>query len=81
MLNKVEICGVNTSRLPVLSNEEKLLLFKKIKSGDKMAREKFVQGNLRLVLSVIQKFSNRGENIDDLFYVFFYSSSATACGR
>ena len=49
MLNKVEICGVNTSGLPVLSNEEKLMLFKKIKSGDKMAREKFVQGNLRLV--------------------------------
>lgn len=69
MLNKVEICGVNTSRLPVLSNEEKLILFKKIKSGDKMAREKFVQGNLRLVLSVIQKFSNRGENPDDLFQV------------
>ena len=69
MLNKVEICGVNTSGLPVLSNEEKLMLFKKIKSGDKMAREKFVQGNLRLVLSVIQKFSNRGENPDDLFQV------------
>ncbi|MBQ6894535.1 MAG: RNA polymerase sporulation sigma factor SigG [Clostridia bacterium] len=69
MLNKVEICGVNTSKLPVLSNEEKLLLFKKIKSGDKFAREKFVQGNLRLVLSVIQKFSNRGENPDDLFQV------------
>jgi RNA polymerase sporulation-specific sigma factor len=69
MLNKVEICGVNTSKLPVLSNEEKLLLFKRIKSGDKFAREKFVQGNLRLVLSVIQKFSNRGENPDDLFQV------------
>ena len=56
MINKVEICGVNTSKLPVLTNEEKLMLFKKIKNGDKEAREKFVQGNLRLVLSVIQKF-------------------------
>ena len=69
MINKVEICGVNTSKLPVLTNEEKLMLFKKIKNGDKEAREKFVQGNLRLVLSVIQKFSNRGENADDLFQV------------
>ncbi len=69
MLNKVEICGVNTSKLPVLSNDEKQALFKRIKSGDKAAREEFVQGNLRLVLSVIQKFSNRGENADDLFQV------------
>jgi len=69
MLNKVEICGVNTSKLPVLTNEEKLLLFKRIKQGDKRAREEFVNGNLRLVLSVIQKFSNRGENADDLFQV------------
>lgn len=69
MINKVEICGVNTSKLPVLTNEEKLVLFKRIKKGDKEAREEFVQGNLRLVLSVIQKFSNRGENADDLFQV------------
>lgn len=69
MLNKVEICGVNTSKLPVLTNDEKLALFKRIKNGDKSAREEFVQGNLRLVLSVIQKFSNRGENADDLFQV------------
>ncbi len=69
MLNKVEICGVNTSKLPVLTNDEKLALFKRIKNGDKIAREEFVQGNLRLVLSVIQKFSNRGENADDLFQV------------
>jgi len=69
MLNKVEICGVNTSKLPVLTNEEKLLLFKRIKQGDKRAREEFVNGNLRLVLSVIQKFSNCGENADDLFQV------------
>lgn len=69
MLNKVEICGVNTSKLPVLTNDEKHALFKRIKNGDKSAREEFVQGNLRLVLSVIQKFSNRGENADDLFQV------------
>lgn len=69
MLNKVEICGVNTSKLPVLTNEEKEKLFEKIKKGDQSAREKFVRGNLRLVLSVIQRFNNRGENIDDLFQV------------
>lgn len=69
MINKVEICGVNTSNLPVLSREEKQQLFIKIKQGDAMAREKFVQGNLRLVLSIIQRFSNRGENPDDLFQV------------
>lgn len=69
MLNKVEICGVNTSKLPVLTNEEKEKLFKRIKNGDQSAREEFVRGNLRLVLSVIQRFANRGENIDDLFQV------------
>ena len=69
MINKVEICGVNTSKLPVLSREEKQELFLKIKEGDTAAREKFVHGNLRLVLSVIQRFSNRGENPDDLFQV------------
>lgn len=69
MVNKVEICGVNTSKLPTLTRKEKDELFKKIKAGDKEAREKFVQGNLRLVLSVIQRFSNRGENADDLFQV------------
>ena len=69
MINKVEICGVNTSKLPILSNEEKLALFDKIKKGDKFAREEFIRGNLRLVLSVIQKFSGRGENADDLFQV------------
>lgn len=66
---KVEICGVNTSKLPTLTNQEKSDLFKKIKLGDTKAREEFVKGNLRLVLSVIQKFSNRGENVDDLFQV------------
>ena len=69
MINKVEICGVNTSKLPVLSNSEQLSLFDKIKKGDKAARSEFINGNLRLVLSVIQKFSNRGENADDLFQV------------
>lgn len=69
MINKVEICGVNTSVLPVLTNEEKSELFVRIKKGDKSAREQFVRGNLRLVLSVIQRFNNRGENADDLFQV------------
>lgn len=69
MINKVEICGVNTSNLPVLSREEKQQLFIRIKEGDSLAREKFVQGNLRLVLSIIQRFANRGENPDDLFQV------------
>ena len=69
LINKVEICGVNTSKLPVLSNEEKEELLKKIKNGDKEAREKFIQGNLRLVLSVVQRFGGRGECADDLFQV------------
>ena len=69
MINKVEICGVNTSKLPTLSREEKAELFIKIKNGDTKAREEFVKGNLRLVLSVIQRFNNRGENVDDLFQV------------
>lgn len=68
-MNKVEICGVNTSRLPTLTSAEKNELFLKIKQGDTDARERFVQGNLRLVLSVIQRFGNRGENADDLFQV------------
>ncbi len=67
--NKVEICGVNTSKLPVLSAEEKKKLFERIKQGDLAARDEFVKGNLRLVLSVVQRFYNRGENIDDLFQV------------
>ena len=56
MIKKVEICGVNTSKLPILSSEEKIELFEKIKQGDEEAREKFINGNLRLVLSVIQRF-------------------------
>ncbi len=67
--NKVEICGVNTSKLPVLTNEEMQKLFVKIKAGDMEAREEFIQGNLRLVLSIIQRFNRRGENVDDLFQV------------
>ncbi len=69
MIKKVEICGVNTSKLPILSNEEKNELLVRIKNGDEEAREKFIQGNLRLVLSVIQRFSGRGESPDDLFQV------------
>ena len=68
-MNKVEICGVNTSKLPTLSKKQKDELFIKIKQGDNDAREEFIQGNLRLVLSVIQRFGNRGENSDDLFQV------------
>ena len=69
MINKVEICGVNTSKLPLLSKKEKDELFIKIKQGDEEARNKFINGNLRLVLSVIQRFYGRGENADDLFQV------------
>jgi len=69
MINKVEICGVNTSRLPVLKNEEMKQLFIRMQSGDKEARDTLIKGNLRLVLSVIQRFSNRGEYVDDLFQV------------
>lgn len=69
LTNKVEICGVNTSKLPVLTNEQKKELFERIKKGDAKAREEFINGNLRLVLSVIQRFNNRGEYVDDLFQV------------
>lgn len=69
MINKVEICGVNTSKLPVLRNEEMRQLFARMQSGDGESREKLIYGNLRLVLSVIQRFSNRGEFVDDLFQV------------
>lgn len=69
MQNKVEICGVNTAKLKVLKNEETQALLLRAKAGDKQAREELISGNLRLVLSVIQRFSNRGENADDLFQV------------
>lgn len=67
--NKVEICGVNTSKLKVLSEAEKTKLLKQVREGDEKAREQLISGNLRLVLSVIQRFTNRGENLDDLFQV------------
>lgn len=67
--NKVEICGVNTAKLKVLTEQEKTTLLKRVKQGDMAAREELISGNLRLVLSVIQRFTNRGENLDDLFQV------------
>lgn len=67
--NKVEICGVNTAKLGVLGEKEKLELLARARQGDKSAREKLINGNLRLVLSVVQKFTGRGENLDDLFQV------------
>lgn len=69
MINKVEISSVDTSKLPVLSNEEKQELLVKVKNGDGIAREKFINGNLRLVLSVVQRFGGRGEQADDLFQI------------
>ena len=67
--NKVEICGVNTANLKVLTDEEKKTLLKKTKEGDEKAREELICGNIRLVLSIIQRFTNRKENMDDLFQV------------
>ena len=69
MVNKEEICGVNTSKLPVLSNKVMRTLFQDMQKGDKEARGQLINGNLRLVLSVIQRFTNRGEYVDDLFQV------------
>lgn len=69
MINKVEICGVNTAKLPVLKEAEMTKLILEMKDGNIESREKFIRGNLRLVLSVIQRFNNRGENADDLFQV------------
>ena len=68
-LNKVELCGVNTAKLPLLKEEEKEALFVRIKAGDEEAREEYIKGNLRLVLSVIKRFSNSNENADDLFQI------------
>ena len=68
-LNKVEICGVDTSKLPLLKEEEKNALFAKIKAGDEGAKEQYIKGNLRLVLSVIKRFTNSNENPDDLFQI------------
>lgn len=67
--NKVIICGVDTAKLPLLKEAEKEKLLKRVKDGDRLAREALINGNLRLVLSVIQRFTNRGENLDDLFQV------------
>lgn len=69
VINKVEICGVDTSKLPVIPENQLKEYFKKIYAGDKQAREEFIQGNLRLVLSIVQRFAMRGENMDDLFQV------------
>lgn len=69
IINKVEICGVNTSKLTVLKEKEKRELLIQMQNGDTTARETFIKGNLRLVLSVIKRFNNRGENVDDLFQV------------
>ncbi len=69
LVNKVEICGVNTSKLPVLSAAKMRELFARMQNGDETARSELIQGNLRLVLSVIQRFNNRGEYVDDLFQV------------
>ena len=69
MINKVEIANVNTSKLQVLTSDETKELFKLMKNGDKDAREKIINGNLKLVLSVIQRFGGRGENADDLFQI------------
>ncbi|MDD2972811.1 MAG: RNA polymerase sporulation sigma factor SigG [Lachnospiraceae bacterium] len=66
---KVEICGVNTSKLPLLKNDEKAYLFQKIKEGDEQARQTYIEGNLRLVLSVIRRFASRNEDVDDLFQI------------
>jgi len=67
--NKVDICGINTSKLKVLTNAEKEDLLTKAKDGDVLARKSLIDGNLKLVLSVIKRFNNRGENVDDLFQV------------
>ena len=66
---KVEICGVNTAKLPLLKQQEKEALFVRIKEGDTAAREEYIRGNLRLVLSVIKRFSASNENVDDLFQI------------
>ena len=69
VVNKVELCGVNTSKLPLLKEEEKAELFERIKAGDEEAREQYIKGNLRLVLSVIKRFEGSSENADDLFQI------------
>ena len=73
---KVEICGVNTSKLPLLKNAEKEELFSRIEEGDKDAREQYIEGNLRLVLSVIKRFSSSNENVDDFKCKVFHLCGA-----
>ncbi len=68
-MHKVDISGVNTAKLPMLNEAEKMRLLEEIKAGNTAARESFIEGNLRLVLSVIQRFQSRGEQVDDLFQV------------
>ena len=68
-INKVEICGVDTNKLPMLSAKEMRRLLLQVKAGDESAREEFIRSNLRLVLSIVQRFSNRNEQMDDLFQV------------
>lgn len=67
--HRVEICGVNTANIKVLTNEEMLELFKRYQSGDKEAKEELINGNLKLVLSILKKYNNRTDNLDDLFQV------------
>lgn len=69
MRSRVEICGINTAKLPVLKNDEMVALLRRTKDGDREARQQLICGNLRLVLSVIQRFTGRGESADDLFQV------------
>ena len=69
MRSRVEICGINTAKLPVLKNDEMVALLRRTKDGDREARQQLICGNLRLVLSVIQRFAGRGESADDLFQV------------
>mgnify|MGYP000488396449 CR=1 FL=1 len=75
MYNKVELCGVDTAQLPVLSEAEKRQLLTRARAGDAAARQAMIEGNLRLVLSVVQRFAQRGENLDDLFQVGCIGSS------
>ena len=76
---KVEICGVNTSKLPLLKADEKEALFQQIEAGDERAREAYIEGNLRLVLSVIKRFSSSNENVDDLFQIGCIGLCKAAC--
>ena len=81
MYNKVELCGVNTAELPILSEQEKRDLLTRARAGDKKARQSMIEGNLRLVLSVVQRFSQRGENMDDLFQASGSSRPSTTSTR